>query len=74
MTLCELVTQMENGDFTSVNTIDPLLAMQISEEISASRENKARAKFFADVRKLNDMMIGKYLAVDQEDRQKIGYL
>jgi len=71
MELTDIITQMEKGDFTSVTSIDPLLAMQISEEISISRENKARTKLFADVRKLNDMMIGRYFAVDQEDRQKM---
>lgn len=71
MSLADLITDIENETWKITEDTDLTTVIRIKEELAACEQNEARAKLFGDARQLADVIIKKYLALDQEDRQKM---
>ncbi len=71
MELCDLITEIERGDFSHAQEADFSLVGNIMSEIEVAKENPARARLFRDAKQLNDVIIEPYLRLDEAVKQEM---
>jgi len=65
------LAQTEKGDFSRLQTLDPILGMHIVEEIEAAKQSSDRKRLLDDVSMLADGIINNYLSVPLSVRQEM---